>query len=440
MVGERCRRRGASLVSLLRATASVLVLLCACDDEGPSSCGPEGCSSECRALTGETCDLLEADCRQRILDAVICVRGTPGTMPEVRTITEEEYWAELTPEPSDMDAGVDDSVPNPFVRALRLLRMWPLEQAPAETVAEVTLTNTAAYYESWLQRITLVDRGTAEYGKFAYTRLAHELVHALQDQTFGLEVLGDRLSGSADAYAAERCLTEGEASLYSELAFELLSGLALRPEDFDFEGHLKYTRSRILESEASYLLADDLAYPVGTRYLFDAWTDGGPSAVTDLYWAPPPSAIHWMHGYAAGNDRGEPLLLSLACANAAAPEGYEYYYGDSLGPFYLFAFLGHNLREDGVYETARFWQESMGWRQDELTVFDAEPARTALSWRVRFDSAERAKALARELEALVEPDLVVHVRGSEIEILASDDPATLEGWSGTDSTACPRPE
>ena len=67
-----------------------------------------------------------------------------------------------------------------------------------------------------------------------------------------------------------------------------------------------------------------------------------------------------------------------------------------------------------MYRTEELWHEAQGWRQDDMTVFVADPARTAVSWRIRFDSSERAAALAREIEGLYTVDLVVHTHGAEI--------------------------
>ena len=118
-----------------RVLGLMLVLMltggCAGDDGAPSNvCGPEGCSAECEQLRGGSCDILDEACRQRILDAVICVRGTPGEMPDVRTITEDEYRAELVLEAADEDA-VSKTIPPTMLgrTAWCCSGWWPMRNA-----------------------------------------------------------------------------------------------------------------------------------------------------------------------------------------------------------------------------------------------------------------------------------------------------------------------
>lgn len=435
-----------AVLALVLAGASA----CAEDSEpaGPI-CAGEGCSTDCRALSGDNCDLLQSDCRQRVLDAVICVRGTPGTMPQVRMLTLDEYRLELEAEPdagagdsgaSDEDGGVPDAEAalDDWSITMRLLGLIDSDQDIRGAAIEEDATGVAGYYEADAHRITLIDRGVPEDSSEAQRLFAHELVHALQDQEIGLSELAERTSGSIDSASARSCLIEGEATLYADLAFALLQGFTLDPEALDvrLRRRLKYARHDVVSSASPYTALWHLNYPVGTRHLADAYFGDGNDAVRATYAAPPLSTIHWMHGYRTAAERAEPLVLALACDEATAPADFEPTRGSSMGPFSVFAFLGQLLREAGLFETEAHWQHALEWRQDSLSVFTDARGRVAASWRIRFADAALARDLADRLREQSTLELVALVRGDELELLVSDDPSVLTDWHGTDPESC----
>ena len=456
-----------------RSVAPSLVLLgiaastFGCDDVNVrySPCGNRPCPSDCTALELGSCDVLEASCRERILDAVICVRGTPGVMPAVRILTEDEYRQELLEAQglaSEDDAGVDDDAgsdddagrdaasdargagtdvePDHWSEALVLLGLLaPMTDNTTASIDEAAQF-VAGFYDSNTQRMTLIDRGQPLDNDGAVTLLAHELVHALQDQEVGLREFGERGPGAVDGWHSRNCLIEGEAVLYEELSFALLQGLSLGPDHFEryTRSRLKYARRSVVESVSPYTAVWRLRYPVGLGYLHDAWADHGNWAVQSLYDAPPISSIHWMVGYEEDIARREHLVLPLFCDLAAAPKGYERVLTNSLGPLVLYAFLGHALRDDGIVEGEAQWNHALHWRQDQFAIFAGRNQETAVSYRVRFDD----DALVHELAVALEDaplDVVVHEHGDELEILGAQDSSAFDAWE-TDPAACPEPE
>ncbi len=432
------------------ALCGLALLLTACgDDAGDASavCASPPCAADCSALTGDSCDILQPGCRERILQAVICVRGTPGVMPEVRTITPAEYRTELEMEteeadsavPDDFDAGGEPdagSDGDPWSAGLILLGLLSSEADSTAAAIDEAVDNVAGYYEARARRITLIDRGMPEDSVHAQTLLAHELVHALQDQELGFDELDERTGWARDSLLAMGCLTEGEADLYEELAWALLQGFSLDTGylDIAIDRHLKFARRSVVTSESPYYSVWQLRYPIGKRYLLDAWLDGGNAQVRSLYRAPPNSSIYWMHGYRA-ETRNELLVLPLGCDRAAPPFDFEPYSHASMGPLHVFAFLGHVLRDGGLYQSEEAWRDAMHWRQDELTVFTRSDGAIAVSWRMRFDDGALAERLAAELAAV--PGIKTQHAGDEIEVMASDDGGTFTHWIGTDASGCP---
>lgn len=317
--------------------------------------------------------------------------------------------------------------------ALSLLHLRASEPARDET------NDLAGYYSSDTQSITLVDRGAAQDSEGAQKTLAHEFVHALQDQQIGLSELRYGTGRTTDAQLALGCLIEGEALLYEELAWGLLHGLSVDPTYWDvvFARQLKYARGAVLASDSPYDTVWRLRYAVGARYLADAWLSGGDWGVRSLYESPPASTVHFMHGFSARRTRSEPLTLSLVCNTATAPDGFEAKWNDTLGAMVLFAFLGHNLVDRGLYPSEHSFQQALAWRQDRLEIFGNPEGKIAVSWRIRLENEGVAMRIAAELTGREHLGLRVKQQGLELEILASDASDVLTNWTGTDHGRCP---
>jgi hypothetical protein len=424
--------------------ASCVILLLACSE--PSApptgvCGEQGCSEGCVQLSGDNCDILEEACRQRIFDAVVCVRGTPGEMPEVRTITQEEYVAELLDD-GDEDAGVEDAADDAWSTALRLVRLVDADTTSEEASIADRATNVAGYYDSSNGQVTLIDRDRREDSDGAQALLAHELVHALQDQEMGLSELSDRTGRSTDSWLARSCLVEGEATLYEELATSLLRGHSVDPGywDVNLDWYSKYSRGEVAISPSPYASLWRLAYPVGARFMTDAWLIGGNHGVQSIYWAVPQATIYWMHGHAAFLERQGQLVQPLACNQAAAPDGYERAQSASLGAFAVYAALARVSDRARVPPIGAAWQYALQWRQDSLTVFTNDEGAVAASWRIRFADNAIARAVEIDLSdsSAAASDLQLFARGAEVEILAAEAGGqVLSNWDGTLAEACP---
>lgn len=373
-------------------------------------------------------------------------------MPDVRVISPDAYRDELltaraAEQPrdpfGDEDAGVaDPSEADHWALGLSLFGLVGQGEDLEEEQIESAVQHVAGYYDSDLRSITLIDRGPRmTTGIAAMSTLAHEFVHALQDQEVGLRALSDRLSGSRDAAFSLGCLIEGEARLYEGLSLALLSGLAPDPGlwALRLDGELKYSRRAVVTAASPYAELWGLRYPIGYRYLLDAWLSGGNDEVERIYWNLPPATIYWMHGYAAHQSLRAPLLLPLACAYAVAPVHFLQVDENSLGPFGLFAFLAVALRDDGVYRSQRQFEEALGWRQDTLTVF-VRPGDggVAAVWRIRLADSERTSELATALsDDMAGLSLSVDAHGTELELRAASDPDVLQQWPASDPDVCP---
>jgi len=209
--------------------------------------------------------------------------------------------------------------------------------------------------------------------------------------------------------------------------------------DISLRHRLKHTRRAVGSAAAPYAATWRLRYPVGARYLFDAYRQDGHWAVQALFEAQPSSTIHWMVGYAENEARREHLVLPLACDLASTPPGYRVENEASLGAAVLYAFLAHGLREpDGVLTSEEQWRNALRWRQDSFSVFTNDAGQVAVSYRVRFADEDLAARLAAELANSTVVALRIVQHDEELELLAAEDPALLDGWQ-TDPAACPLP-
>jgi len=415
-----------------------------------AECDRDGCSERCHALAGPDCDVLQASCQKRIFEAVSCVRGAGGKRPQIRTLTEDEARAENAQDIGvdagtdggtsvESDGGVPGETDGPMEPAFHwdvALRLLGLRVPQSSTDSTDYL---GGYYDAVHKRITLIARGQPQDSVSAQKLLAHELVHALQDQHMGFAEVWRSGGSSMDARLAHGCLTEGEADLYEELTWTLLRDLPIDRTylDVNLTHHLKQSRDSVLQADSPYDQLWLLRYAVGHRYLFDAWFEGGNWAVQSLYEAPPKSTIYWMRGFAESQTRREPLTQPLACRVAALPKGYERQWSDTSGAFALFAFLGRNLVKDGLYPAEKSWRRAMAWSQDHMEVFAGPEGETAVSWRIRFADADTASEIADELGASKRLDLHVKRQGEEIEIFSSDSKQAMQAFRGTDPKRCP---
>ncbi len=470
------------------ACALGLSLGCSETEEGISPCGKQGCAESCRDLPRGNCDIRKDRCQETIFKAVKCVRGTSGEVPQIEVITEDEYRERLesafdepdaavmdaavmdaavmdadmperhspeadAPDPTEDDAGEDDASEHDasehdedeadhWSTALSLLGLLSPETDLAEAHVDTAVDHVIGFYDPSDKAVFLIDRDKPVDDDYAQIVLAHEFVHALQDQELGSYDFAERTARWTDTRISRDCLVEGDAELYEELAWALLNGLSVRELYWQesLERQLKYERRRVLMSDAPYsAMYVSLKYALGARYLTEVWLNEGNWGVQSLYDAPPISSIYWMMGYEASEKREEHWQLPLACREAAAPEGFEYFSRDTFGPLVLFAFLGIVTEDDGVFASEAVWVDAQQWRGDRIYVFRNDDTNaTAVSWRIRFADDDLSKSYASRIEEnRKELILKTSRKGKELEILASTDEDSLDKWEGTDPKSCP---
>ncbi|MFQ5889993.1 MAG: hypothetical protein ACE5JR_08055 [Gemmatimonadota bacterium] len=227
--------------------------------------------------------------------------------------------------------------------------------------------------------------------------LAHEMVHALQDQYMDLDSLMTSLEEDNDRSTAARAALEGHATFamlewflgkstgqpvdltaFPNLA-EILSG---NPAAFAVD-------MPVLQ-QVPALIRESLLFPYvgGLGFLQGYWT-AFPDRPIPLGAALPESTEQIIHpDRSAGPRRDAPVRVEFAEAPAAE---WREVYADGLGELETRIFLAEHLREE-----TRARQGAAGWDGDRYRLLDS-PAGEVLVWATAWDDAVEAS----EFEAAV---------------------------------------
>ena len=208
----------------------------------------------------------------------------------------------------------------------------------------------------------------------------HEYVHALQDQHFDLDALGDATEGNADQGRALDALIEGDATLAS-----LLYAQQKFSSD-EFQQLFFNEPSPIFDSAPSFI-QEDLIFPYnqGLDFLFALFSDGGWEAVNGAYADPPLSSEHILHPdrYLQGDD---PQPVDVSWVTKALGDSWTTQDADTLGEFGLSIMLDSFMSSTGAQQAAQ------GWGGDRYVYLKDLEGRQILvlstTWDTQADSQE----------------------------------------------------
>lgn len=224
--------------------------------------------------------------------------------------------------------------------------------------------------------------------------LAHELVHALQDQHVNLDSLTARGRGN-DPRVAAHAIIEGHATL---VMFErMLAQTAGSPVDLADLPDLGEGLRPALEalnaqfpmlSRAPLIIREGMLFPYlgGARYVQTLWQRNSPGRPPPFGGYLPRSSEQVMDpDRALGAVRDEPTELVIEL-----PQGARQLYSDNLGQLELSVFLRQHLGA-GAAELARDWDG------DRYTLFTTRRGERVLVWYSVWD---HARARSRFLDGL----------------------------------------
>lgn len=350
-----------------------------------------GCNVECDAPSD--CDIREAGCQRRVVDALQCLRGGAPVDVPVRVVAADRYEQEQLAmiDPNDADET------RLFYRGLAVFELVsPGLDLGAAT--SVSLSNVAAFYDSDERAVTILDRGQPldEVGYDGV--LAHEIVHAQQDQEHGFDALSERFGATVDSDLALSALTEGEAELYEGQFTANALGFSL--DEVRWSDALAQFRASSRKDAAAsenplIELRPNFVYAFGASYVYDAFAAGGRAGIAALYDAPPVATRQVVAGFGAPPPGGEPWL-EPELAELAVPQLAAFPHHVATARYGAYAFeiaLAHWYRLEGVVALASQPGDiAAKLRADELSVQSDEDGSVVMSWRLRFADAAAAQA------------------------------------------------
>ena len=276
-----------------------------------------------------------------------------------------------------------------------------MEDSPnvLDKLIDLYATQVVAFYDPEPRRFYLVKGAEAALGPLDAAGdpataerivFAHELTHALQDESMRLDRRMKDLKENGDRGLALQSLLEGEATLVmirvaiadlpggdaaEEMMAPLLSAGALEKAN--------------IPKDVPDVFVEQLFFPYvdGTAYVRAAVKRGGWAEIDRLWKNPPPSTAEILHGPST-----PPPVENLLPSNvdSLAPPGHRKLYSDTLGEWTVRFLLRRSLPQVEADRAAA------GWRGDRIAFFAAGRSISYL-WKVRCDGPASADRLAAAL-------------------------------------------
>ena len=328
-------------------------------------------------------------------------RGLPLKKPiETETIDREQLRARL------LELAAEDKTQSETrAEGLALARwgMIPPATDYTQLLVDLLTDQIAGYYDPKDKKLRIAKTTDAEWGEMV---LAHEILHALQDQSYDLEKWEHVPDGETDAGLARHALVEGDGvALMIELA--LANKNVPAPWD-DPRVARELDKAMSLPSgdaldKAPLAVRETLLFPYRQGFAFVAalrrerpW-----SAVDAAFKRPPRSTEHILHLDKYQADE-KPIAVTLAVPPSLAE--YRVAHTTVWGELGCSLFLrSHGFDEPGAAQAAQ------GWGGDRVLTLargdDAKPHRAIglarLEWDDEVDAIEAHEAAVRALDRMI---------------------------------------
>ena len=324
----------------------------------------------------------------RVLADLASVRGlTPTEDVTPEFMTREELQATLL---EDLEESAEDI--HHAELFYKILGLIPQDDDLHQLFLDLYTEQVAGFYDSETEELYLIS-GSQEDGLSALEEitLAHEYVHALQQQHFDIESMLEAVDENSDASSALRALVEGDATVAEfrymlthidqERLIEALTGSG----DYD---------SSAFDS-APYVLRESLLFPYvqGQTFITALQTSSpGWKVVNEAFGNPPASTEQVIHPekYVSGE---APVAVSLPDVADALGEDWEAVYSDVMGEFFLRTYLETRTTELSAAEAAA------GWGGDRFTLLKGPDEEYALVSLLEWDTARDAREFLKAVQS-----------------------------------------
>ncbi len=365
------------------------------------------------------CDIATEACQNLVYYSVAAKLGAEEfERPAIRTISVDQHADEVRAG-LDFDELTGEDAETRGLRALGFIP--PASESVAATQAEYFITQIAAYYSRGSRSITVIDRDYDDVD--AQVLLAHEFIHAIQDNQFELNSVTSGVD-TEDGVMGVRGVIEGDA-VYSSFAWAY-DELEYGPDDIDWDqihaGSTQRARDRAASPDVALIdSASSFPYSYGFAFMTKATQAGGLPGRAAQFESPPATALEVMLGFGA-----DLPALDIPDAAPESPLGeHALEYENRFGAWYVYGLL----RRGGMSDHAA-WLAALSARGDNVAIYD-DGSEVVAVWRVRFNHPLTASILRDGVNA--EGDELTReavLAANEVFVFAAETEDTLLAWAG----------
>ncbi|MDA0988302.1 MAG: hypothetical protein O2783_04075 [Chloroflexi bacterium] len=262
---------------------------------------------------------------------------------------------------------------------LRIMGLIPQSADLYELLLSLYGEQVVGFYDTETEELYVI-KGMAELTPLDEITLAHEYVHALQQQHFDIHTMTEAAEDDSEAGSALSALIEGDATVVQVEYMRTHLTSEQQQEIFSAGGD-----SPIFNA-SPYVLQESLLFPysqgsvlVNTLLLFQAW-----EGVNDAYRNPPLSTEQVLHSakYLAGE---RPVAVSLPDVAATLGQGWEMVCEDVMGEFLIKTYLSTRTSTNQAARAAA------GWGGDRFNLMAGPRGEQALVALLEWDSERDAR-------------------------------------------------
>ncbi len=359
---------------LLTVITTLGCLFAACSS--PSESGPES-----QPLSPE----LEA-----MLAEVAAIRGLPAPAGvRIGAIPREEVAAFVRGQLTDADREAAAHITTLY----RLLGHLSANQDYLESYLQLLATAAIGFYSPpdrtmWLVRDT-VELDPANLNDLERATLAHEFVHAIQDNAFDLERIEDASTILNDASLAISAVLEGDALVHERLWVAGQTAAA---------GLTAFINASLAQATVPPSLERELRFPytAGLDWAAAVRAESGQRAIDVILRERRPITTAEIMHPTIRNTGWLPVAVELPDLSAGLPDAFSLTASGTLGEFRLANYLQLRLPSLEALGAAQ------GWIGDQFHIYESDSQSVAV-FRLKFfdakDAGEFAQAHLRYLEA-----------------------------------------
>ncbi|MEX1157836.1 MAG: hypothetical protein WEC79_02765 [Thermomicrobiales bacterium] len=322
---------------------------------------------------------------------------------ELRQNLIEDVTADYSQEEADQDTS-----------ALWLLRL--IEDPTLDLYAfqiDLLSEQVLGYYDPELDEMFIVSEADGLSALAEFT-LAHELVHAAQDQHFNLMEVRFYDQGDADRDTAAVAVIEGDAEMVQLRYIETMDPAALL-ELLTEAGTLS---SEVVDYAPPYL-RESLYFPYedGNAFVQNFYQQGGFAAIDEIFADPPVSTEQILHPEKYRDQRDDPQPVDLPDLTGALGAGWAELDTDSLGEFDLSILL----RENGALNDD---EAAAGWGGGRYAYYESDAgALIAVKtvWDSPADATEFYEAMLATLNGPLDGEIGDAGQGRFLGLREADD-------------------